>query len=99
LRAQELLDSVESLLQRLAPQVQSSKIDLDEVDQQKGDYNSWRETLRNAAEALEAGRAAGLLRNDWQREKSRKLLAIMAAPPFSVETARKGLYHLHNETM
>jgi hypothetical protein len=99
LQAEELLDLVELLVRRLTPEVQGGRIDLNEVDQQGGDYNSWREILRNAAEALESGRADGLLPNDWQREKSRSLLAIMAAPPFDVETARKGLYHLHNEAV
>lgn len=99
LQAQELLDSVESLLRRLAPEVQSGRVSLDEVDREGDDYNSWRDVLKNAAEALEAGRASGLLQNDWQREKSRQLLAIMAAPPFDVEAARKGLYYLHNETV
>ena len=99
LQARELLDCVESLLRRLTPDVKAGRIDLDEVDQDAQDYNSWREILRNAAEALESGRAAGLLQNDWQREKSRSLLAIMAAPPFNVETARLGLYHLHTEAV
>ena len=79
--------------------MKAGRIDLDEVDQDAQDYNSWREILRNAAEALESGRAAGLLQNDWQREKSRSLLAIMAALPFNVETARMGLYHLHTEAV
>lgn len=99
LQAQELLTCVESLLQRLTRAAENGNLKLDEVDQPGHDYNSWREILRNAAEALESARAAGLLQNDWQREKSRSLLAAMAAPPFNVETARKGLYHLHNEAL
>ena len=99
LQPQELLAAVESLQRRLLNEAQRGRTDLDETDPGCGDHNSWREIFRNAAEALEQARAAGLFVNDWQREKSRSLLAAMGAPLFNIEAARKALYHLHNEAV
>ena len=99
LRAEELLAAVDSLLARLEPDIEAGLLELDTTDPANEDHNSWREVLRNAAEALESGRAAGLLRNDFHREKSRHILSRLAATPFSVEAARTALYRLQNESI
>jgi hypothetical protein len=99
LRADELLDSVRSLLRRLHAGVETGAIDLDAIDTSNEDHNSWREVLRNASEALETARVEGLFRNDFHLEESQKLLAEMAAAPFNVDAARTALYRLQNASI
>jgi hypothetical protein len=99
LRAEELLESISSLLERLHPGAQSGTVDIDAIDPSNEDHNSWREVLGHAAEALETARVGGLFRNDFHLEKSRKLLAEMASAPFNIDTARTGLYRLQNASV
>ena len=96
LRAQELLESVNSIVTRLQRDMKSIGINLDATDPSNEDHNSWREVLRNVAEALETARARGLFRTEVHLETSRKLLATMAAEPFNIDAARTGLYRLQN---
>jgi hypothetical protein len=99
LRAEELLDSVSSLLGRLHVGAETGAIDLDAIDPSNEDHNSWRDVLQNASEALETARVEGLLRNDFHLEESRKLLAQMAAAPFNIDAARTALYRLQNASV
>jgi hypothetical protein len=99
LRADELLDSVSSLLRRLHVGIETGAIDLDAIDTSNEDHNSWREVLRNASEALETARVEGLFRSDFHLEESQKLLAEMAAAPFNVDAARTALYRLQNASI
>ena len=99
LRADELLDSVSSLLGRLHAAAEAKSVDLDAIDPSNEDHNSWREVLRNASEALETARVEGLFRNDFHLEKSQGLLAEMAAAPFNIDAARTALYRLQNASI
>lgn len=99
LQPEELFDCVDSLLKRLAQGVQNGSVDLDSRDPENDVHSSWREVLQHAAEALDAIRNGGLLQNDFHREKSRELLARMAAVPFSIDAARTALYRLQNESI
>jgi hypothetical protein len=99
LRAEELLDSVSSLLGRLHAAIEAKSIDLDAIDPSNEDHNSWREVLRNASEALETARVEGLFRNDFHLEKSQGLLSEMAAAPFNIDAARTALYRLQNASI
>jgi hypothetical protein len=95
--ARELIPLIETFAKRMVLGSKERHIDLDANLSDQGEYNTWRECLRHAVEALEWLRKSDGLRTEFDRERTHGVLSMLAAEPLRISKAVEALHQLQNE--
>ena len=91
-----LLEIASIFSSRTAEAARTGSIDLDEINQEAEDYNSWRTCAGHAANLIRSLDKDGSLRTELQQETAHHILSLLAAEPVSSPEAREALHHLRN---
>jgi hypothetical protein len=95
--AEERIKLGETFRKRIRKGAQEGSMNLDEIDQEHQEWNSWHESANYLAETADSLRSDGSLQTDLQREQAPQLLSQLASEPVRSAKANEVLHRLQNE--